>query len=208
MNFLKEDEYIRRINIIYPSFYDREKYHSEKIIVKEFHNWSTTIYRKFEMIKWGSYDLVSNYYEKIPESEKKLYNFDDSLFQNKYIFIAQLECFYQYISFINNYFSIIFSLDIKRDCYKMTNIKNSMCIKYHTFLNKMKFFSKLCDNFENERITFICNYVLKTIKRIEDRLKENDKLLYLSVFYKGSAQKINFYGIHPLIYDYIDTNKN
>jgi hypothetical protein len=208
MNFLKEDEYIRRVNIIYPSFYKREKYHSEEIIVKEFHNWSRTIYRKFEMIKWASYDLLCKYYEKIPESEKKLYNFDESFFQNKYIFIGQLECFYQYISFIDNHFSVIFSLNMKRDCFKMINIKNSICIKYQTFLNKMKLFSSSCNKFEKERITFICNHVLKTIKRIENRLEENDKLLFLSIFYKGSAQKINFYGIHPLIYGYIGTIKN
>lgn len=208
MNFLKEDEYIKRINIIYPSFYKREKYHSEEIIVKEFHNWSRTIYRKFEMIKWGSYDLLCKYYEKLPDFEKKLYNSNDSLFQNKYIFIGQLECFYQYISFIDNHFSTIFSLDIKRDCYKMINIKNSIFIKSHTFQNKMIFFSSICSKFENERITLICDYALKTIKRIEKRLEENDKLLFLSIFYKGSAQKINFYGIHPLIYGYIGTIKN
>lgn len=208
MNFLKEDEYRRRINIIYPSFYEREKYHSEEMIVKEFYNWSRTIYRKFEMIKWGSYDLLCKYYEKIPDSEKKLYNFDNSLFQNKYIFIGQLECFYQYISFINNHFSTILSLNIKRDCYKMTNIKNSIFIKSRTFQNKMKFFIDFCDILEKKRIMFICDEILKTIKRIENRLKENDKLLYLSIFYKGSAQKINFYGIHPLIYDYIGTIKN
>ncbi len=208
MNFILTDEYIKRINIIYPPCHERKKYKSEKIILKEFINWSTNLYHKFEMIKWGSYDLLCKYYEKIPHSEKKMYNFDDFLFQNKYIFLAQLECFYQYITFINDHFPIIFSLSIKRDCHKITNIKNSIYIKSHTFLNKMRFFSSFCDNMETERIIFICNQSLNIIKRIEDRLKENDKLLYLSIFYKGSAQKINFYGIHPLIYEYIGTIKN
>ena len=197
MNLTLTDEYIKRINIIYPPCYERKKYKSEKIILKEFINWSTNLYHKFEMIKWGSYDLLCKYYEKIPESEKEMYNFD--------IFLAQLECFYKYITFVNDHFSIIFSLSIKQDPHKITNIKNSIYIKSNTFLNKMKFFSTFCHNLETERIIFICNESLHTIKRIENRLKENDKLLYLSIFYKGSAKKINFYGIHPLIYEYIET---
>ena len=92
------------------------------------------------MIKWGSYDLLCKYYEKIPESEKEMYNFDDFLFQNKYIFLAQLECFYKYITFVNDHFSIIFSLSIKQEPHKITNIKNSIYIKSNTFLNKMRFF--------------------------------------------------------------------
>ena len=205
MNSISTDEYRKRINMINPFCYETKKYESEKKILKEFINLSTNMYRKFEMIKWGSYDILSRYYEKIPESEKKMYNFNDFLFQKKYIFLAQLECFHQYILFINNYFSTIFSLSIKRDCRQITNIKNSVYIKSHVFLNKMKFFCTFCDNSENERIILICNESLHTIKRIEKRLKQNDKLLYLSIFYKGSAQKINFYGIHHLIYEYIET---
>lgn len=205
MNSISTDEYTKRINMINPFSYDAQKCKSEKKILKEFHNWSIKIYPKFEMIKWRSYDLLSKYYEKIPESEKKMYNFNDFLFQKKYIFLAQLECFYQYIFFINNYFSTIFSLSLKRDGRKIANIKNSIYIKTHAFLNKMKFFCTFCDNLEIERIIFICDESLHTIKRIEERLVHNDKLLYLSIFYKGSAEKINFYGIHPLIYEYIET---
>lgn len=198
---ISKDEYQKRIDIAFPPSLVYKK--TTNNIFKEFEKLSTDLYRKFDVIKWNSYDLLWKYYNMLSTEEKKTYRFDNLLFQRKYILLAKLECFYEFISFIQEHFNFLFSLNIHRDNHKILNIKNSIWIKFNSFefniKNEPYFFLPV----EKERIDYILKETSHVIQKIEKRLKENDFELFFLIFYKGSAQKINFYGIHPLIYEYL-----
>ena len=198
---ISKDEYQKRIDIVFP--YSMAYKKTTNNIFKEFEKLSTDLYRKFDVIKWNSYDLLWKYYNMLSTEEKKTYRFDNVVFQRKYILLGKLECFYEFISFIQEHFNFLFTLNIHRDNYKILNIKNSIWIKFNSFefniKNEPYFFLPI----EKERIEYILKETSHVIQKIEKRLNENDFELFFLIFYKGSAQKINFFGIHHLIYQYL-----
>lgn len=199
-----EEEYFKRIDILYLSFLPRIKPETEKEMKKEFYNQSKNIYNEFDIIRLESSNFYfQKYFETIPFYEKEMYNLDKTIFQKKYVILAQLECYFRYISFVKTYFHIIFELNFKQDKKKVINIKNSLLIHQCTFLNEFKVNMELFHDYEKQRINFICNEIAYLIEKIEKRLNINDLLLYFSIFYKGSAQKINCYDLQFLIYEYM-----
>ena len=198
---ISTDEYQKRIDIVFPPSLIYKK--TTNNIFKEFEKLSTDLYRKFDVIKWNSYDLLWKYYNMLSVEEKKTYHFDNVVFQRKYILLGKLECFYEFICFIEEHFNSLFTLNIHRDNYKILNIKNSIWIKFNSFEFKIKNEPYFFLPVEKERIDYILKETSQVIQKIEKRLNENDFELFFLIFYKGSAQKINFYGIHPLIYEYL-----
>lgn len=199
---IEKSEYKKRIDIVFPTFLKHKKKKGFDTI-ELFYHFSSDLYTKFDSIQWNSYDSLSKYYISIPYSEQYLYQMNNTLFQKKYVFLGKLECFYEFVSFTDKHFYHLFSINIKKNNVKLINIKNSLFIKYGTFKIEFENSSYYLFDIEKERIIEILKDCLSLIQKLDNRLKQDDLLLYLSIFYKGTAEKINFYGIHPLIYEYI-----
>jgi hypothetical protein len=172
------------------------KINNVEIFVKLLETFNKIDHRKWVFCKFR--------YENLKETEKKQYEFEESLFRKKYSILAKIETVFNLTLIIkkniHSYYPLKFlennTSNIMKKCIKIFEDR----VKYFLIeISKLDFYMK-----ENEkcRLKFIKTTLNSFLDEIKER-KRQQKLLFHLPFYKGSAEIINIYGIKQEIMDYI-----
>lgn len=135
------------------------------------------------------------------QEQKQFYKKDSNTFREKYKILAKLEAFQMLLVFVNENFEEIFPFLLGMG-KKRRHFLNWLQETNLFYLKSLEKFSFLVSDFEKNRISSM-ELNMQTLNGKIEKLLYEKKKLYHDIFFLGTAQKVDIFGVRQIICSYV-----